>query len=77
MGPGRGRGRSRKGAWQEVIPIGEHRVQGRTIMATQAVPFETPEEVEKKLALFEELFQGRYSKDGDKWFAGTCARGER
>lgn len=46
-------------------------------MATVAVPFETPDQVEEKEALFEKLFQGRFSKEGDKWFAGTCSRADR
>ena len=46
-----------------------------TYFSSMAVPFKTAEEIEIELATLGTLFQGRYTRD-DKWFAGTCSRGE-
>lgn len=46
------------------------------LTVAMAVPFETPEQVEERVASFEELFKSRFSKE-DKWYAVACSRQDR
>ncbi len=39
------------------------------------MPFETAEEVEAKLALFEDLFRNKYT-EGEKHYEATCKKPE-